>query len=288
MNDLHAPFDVRFGRIALPPLAHRLEKMAVRLGGCRVAWRTSIREWDFEVGHGGKGEGSGLESGSHVSPWGSEMSDREPQGCLSVILRLFGIKIGKPATSEDLPYRLRDDFLSPAELSFYKVLRLALKEKAIVCAKVNLSDIFFVARPNENRSFRNKIDRKHVDFLICQPDTMKPIAGVELDDSSHARKDRQERDKFVDRVFAAAGLPLVHFPAQRAYDPNAVAAELMSHLGKPRRAATPASESASNAHETPVCPKCDVPMVRRTATKGHNQGKQFWGCQNYPKCREVG
>jgi ssDNA-binding Zn-finger/Zn-ribbon topoisomerase 1 len=36
-----------------------------------------------------------------------------------------------------------------------------------------------------------------------------------------------------------------------------------------------------------VCPKCGGPMVLRTATRGTNAGKQFYGCKNYPKCKEI-
>lgn len=35
----------------------------------------------------------------------------------------------------------------------------------------------------------------------------------------------------------------------------------------------------------PACPKCKSPMVRRVATQGANQGKAFYGCSTYPKCR---
>ena len=34
-----------------------------------------------------------------------------------------------------------------------------------------------------------------------------------------------------------------------------------------------------------LCPKCDVEMVLRTSRRGANQGKQFWGCSAFPKCR---
>ena len=33
------------------------------------------------------------------------------------------------------------------------------------------------------------------------------------------------------------------------------------------------------------CPKCECELVLRTATKGSNEGNQFWGCSTYPKCR---
>lgn len=34
-----------------------------------------------------------------------------------------------------------------------------------------------------------------------------------------------------------------------------------------------------------VCPVCGNRLVLRTAKKGENIGKQFYGCSNYPKCR---
>lgn len=217
------------------------------------------------------------------------MDDSEPQGCLAAILRLFGIRLGgtQTETDEQLPYRLRDDFLSPAELSFYGVLQLAVKDRATITTKVNLADVFFVARPTHNQSYRNKIDRKHVDFLLCDSGTMKPRCGIELDDSSHARHDRQERDQFVDAVFQAAGLPLVRFSARASYDPNALAAELARHLSA-QPAAVPRVVAAPHSSGSPICPKCNVPLVQRTASKGRNAGQQFWGCPNYPRCREIG
>jgi len=36
-----------------------------------------------------------------------------------------------------------------------------------------------------------------------------------------------------------------------------------------------------------ICPKCGRTMALRTARRGDNQGKQFWGCTGYPKCRTV-
>lgn len=34
-----------------------------------------------------------------------------------------------------------------------------------------------------------------------------------------------------------------------------------------------------------ICPKCGGVLVLRTATKGANAGKQFYGCSNFPRCR---
>lgn len=160
---------------------------------------------------------------------------------------------------------------------------LALYGSHLVCPKVNLADIFFVARPNHNQSYRNKIDRKHVDFLLCDPATMKPIMGVELDDASHVRRDRQDRDEFVDQVFEVAGLPLLRVRAAASYSPQNIAdlvRQSISGRAIPDR-------TAANQAGTPTCPKCGTPMVLRTAKRGNQKGEEFWGCQNYPQCRET-
>lgn len=35
------------------------------------------------------------------------------------------------------------------------------------------------------------------------------------------------------------------------------------------------------------CPKCNGDLVLRTATRGANAGKKFYGCSNYPKCKYI-
>lgn len=215
-----------------------------------------------------------------ISPKMSQ--NNEPQGCLTKILKLFGISLGpKSAEKEMLPYRLKDNILSPAELSFFKVLQQAVQAEVKLCPKVNLGDLFYVSKPHGNLAYRNKIDRKHVDFLLCDSKTIKPLLGVELDDASHLRKDRQARDQFVDSVFEAAGLPLLHVKVARGYRVPEIAELIQYHM----KETSVNSLKSKVQNGTPLCPKCETPMVLRTATKGKRKGQEFWGCSNYPQCR---
>ncbi|MFA5263032.1 MAG: restriction endonuclease [Opitutaceae bacterium] len=45
--------------------------------------------------------------------------------------------------------------------------------------------------------------------------------------------------------------------------------------------------AAAGDYTTPTCPRCGIKMVRRTASKGPNQGQSFWGCENYPRCKST-
>lgn len=177
------------------------------------------------------------------------------------------------------PYRRAPHLLTPTELKFYQVLRAAAGENAVIFAKVRLGDLFNVATNDRSKTYgyRNKIDRKHVDFVLCDPMTLTPIAGVELDDSSHQRDDRQARDEFVDGVFSAAGLPLLHFPARREYNRADLETQITPYVSISRAVAVP----------TPRCPKCGSTMVQKTARSGTHAGQQFWACSTYPTCKGV-
>jgi hypothetical protein len=251
--------------------------------------------------------------------------DKKP-GCLASIFQAFSMTARSVARTNDLeekqeplPYHIRDDFLSPAELNFYRVLGTATGDWAVVCPKVSLGDLFYAQTGSyaTNVAYRNKIDRKHVDFLLCDSRSMHPLLGVELDDGSHQRAYRQERDRFVEEVFEAAGLPLLRIEVQTSYNVQALSAALRDWAGvnepqpasraerkaavhteeaDPAALAVDAAQKANSApsngapptHAPPACPKCGQPMVLRVVKKeGLYKGNKFWGCRDFPRCRGV-
>lgn len=207
-------------------------------------------------------------------------------GCLGLIMKALGIL---PKEIGNMPYALRDDFLSDSELSFFKVLQQVIGDKAVIYTKVSLQDLFFVKNPNKNMAYYNKIARKHVDFLLCKPDTLKPIAGIELDDKSHQRASRMERDRFVEDVFKTAGLPLIRYENKRSYTLQEVSEKIAAALSSENNVNVQHVSEQENVPytESPDCPKCGAQMVERTAARGASAGKKFWGCLNYPRCKQI-
>ena len=213
---------------------------------------------------------------------GKIMSDN--LGCFGIIMKFFG-----QIQDVSYPYRTRDDFLSEAERSFYHVLKSAVGNTFAICSKVSLKEFVFTnCSDKKSRTvYQNKINLKHVDFLLCEPASMKPVMAIELDDSSHKREDRIKRDYFMNKLFETIGLPLVRFETKKFYKLAEVVEKIsvMPQLDQQKEEASTASMLVEES--PPVCPKCGIPMVKRIAQKGERAGKTFYGCSNYPKCKEV-
>lgn len=208
---------------------------------------------------------------------------------VDLISDFLSVKEAKPETAKEYPYHLRDYFLSNAEISFYHILRTISAERAMVLTKVSLGDLFFVKSDDASkfRVYTNKIDRKHVDFLLCNPKSMIPFLAIELDDKSHQRKDRQERDEFIEQVFKAAKLPLLRVPVRHTYSVAEVESLLHPYIQLDLKRPLPADDKPQPAWAPPKCEKCGSEMILRSAKSGPNQGKKFWGCSNYPKCHNI-
>ncbi len=128
-----------------------------------------------------------------------------------LLLRMYG-------APTSLPYQKRDSLVTKTELRFYKSLQKAVQDDFEIFAMVRIADLLKV-EPNlpNYRKWLNKILAKHIDFVLCDPGSLQPLVCIELDDPSHDRPDRIERDIFVNQAFASADLPLLRIPTQPSY-----------------------------------------------------------------------
>lgn len=207
------------------------------------------------------------------------MSDEKPRGCLAA---LFGQAGRTTPTTPPPAYRVREDFLSTAELSLFRTLEIATRGRFLVLAKVNLGDLFF--SPAGNFSEWNRINRQHVDFLLCDPISVRPQLGIELDDSSHESERAQIRDAKKDAAFESSGLNLLRIERQGTYSTSELTRVIDAAL-QTSSVATAIPEAPRPAGSPPLCPNCAVQMVLRPGVKGRYAA--FFGCANYPRCREI-
>lgn len=116
----------------------------------------------------------------------------------------------KPEELKDLPYN-KKFLLTKNEWAFYKSLKpIADELKLTVLAKVRLADLVEVnvSDKKDYIKYFNKINKKHVDFILAKPENLQIELLIELDDNSHNEK-QKERDSFTEALYSKTGYKLL-------------------------------------------------------------------------------
>ena len=189
-----------------------------------------------------------------------------------IALATFAALTKKQPKDSSLSYQSKEVLFTQAERSFLGVLEQALDGRRYrVLGKVRLGDMVKPAKglSKSNRTTAlNKINQKHVDFVICTTDDLALVAAIELDDQSHERNDRAERDQFVDRVLRDAKIPIAHFSAKRGYAIHEVRTKLLELGLKQSPAMAPVAPSAAPSEtESAKEPTTPSPKEKRAANE---------------------
>jgi hypothetical protein len=203
---------------------------------------------------------------------------------------------------EQLPYYKITNLLTPAELSFYHVLKIAISEQYDISIKVRLADLVSVQKGMDRVSWGkafNKIKAKHIDFVLCDKSTSEILCAIELDDPSHQQEKRQQRDQFIEKALSVAKLPFARFYVTRTYQSEEIKQQLQSIISPPAIMINEPESSVGAVLIDPdfkqdevttlenKCPKCSGELILRTVTRGQNKGNSFYGCSNFPQCRYI-
>lgn len=107
-------------------------------------------------------------------------------------------------------YQPRPLFSAHEKDAYRKLKEIADRRGYIVFTKVRLLDLLEPVKNHPNyRALFNKVQAKHVDFVLCNYE-LAPYIVIELDDSSHDTPRRKERDHFVDEVLTQCGYRIIH------------------------------------------------------------------------------
>lgn len=137
-----------------------------------------------------------------------------------------------PDTAQAYSYSCQKYLFTRAETTFYHALQNAVQSQYLVFGKVRVADVLKPQTDNRSdwqRAF-NKISAKHFDFVLCERASLKVLAALELDDSSHQRVDRVKRDDFLNQAVVSAELPLIRFPVQESYEPAVIQRSISQSL----------------------------------------------------------
>ena len=142
---------------------------------------------------------------------------------IGLVAVLLIVRNGVGSSEEKSPYQYkrRDFFLSRAEHECYDALVAAVGSEYLVCAQVHLPTLVDHKLKGQNwRGAFRHISQKSVDFVLCDKAFISPKLAIELDDKTHERPDRQERDREVERILQGAGVPLLRLENHGRFDPS--------------------------------------------------------------------
>lgn len=111
-------------------------------------------------------------------------------------------------------YIKKDYLLTKEELKFYKLLKTIVQNMgySLFC-QVSLYEI---VKAKEFKNF-NKIKSKSIDFVIAQ-ENCKILMCIELDDTTHYKQSRIQRDDFLNKLFQDLEIKLLRIPVQNFYN----------------------------------------------------------------------
>ena len=148
-----------------------------------------------------------------------------------IALTVIPKKVAEAKGNENqLKYKRKESLFSDAELSFLGILDRAIPDEYRVFGKVRIADLII---PEDNKNFLrafNQISAKHVDYVICERASLKPVIVIELDDKSHNTKKSRKRDEFVNKAFLSANLKMIRFKAKTGYSQKEVEAQIENEL----------------------------------------------------------
>lgn len=143
------------------------------------------------------------------------------------VLKL-GMEILSGQTNYSSLYEKKDYLMTTKEYKFYKLLKP-------ICNRYNLNifsqvSLYEIVKP-KTRDYNalNKIKSKSIDFVITDTNCKIKLC-IELDDPTHIRQDRQERDKFIKELFEQLDIKFLQIPVQDYYNMQQIEEKIKESL----------------------------------------------------------
>jgi very-short-patch-repair endonuclease len=109
----------------------------------------------------------------------------------------------------DYTYKRKDFLMTNSENDFSKLLFKRFGNDYRIYPQIHLSSIIDHQVKGQNwKGALSHIDRKSVDFVICDKDRNRPLCAIELDDWSHESVAAKDKDALKESLLAMANLPL--------------------------------------------------------------------------------
>lgn len=116
------------------------------------------------------------------------------------------------------PYKSFPSLMSTYEQKFFLILSMALNDKSFyICPKVRLCDIVQVISTDNYQFYLDKIKTKHIDYLICDKFSFRPLYAISLDDLNFNFQGLVIKEDFLNNCFSNSDIKFVRFKTHYSY-----------------------------------------------------------------------
>lgn len=116
-------------------------------------------------------------------------------------------------------YKAKRYIISMNELNFFKELQKLIESMDLtLLTQVSLYSLVETKFKKYNFEEFNKIRSKSIDFVVADKKSCRARLCIELDDTTHNKKSRIERDNFINELFETIGIKLIRIKVKENYE----------------------------------------------------------------------
>lgn len=131
-------------------------------------------------------------------------------------------------------YKPKRYVITMNELNFYNVLLEISKElDMILFSQVSLYNIISMKENldySTKTKYFNKIASKSIDFVLVDKNNCRIKLCIELDDTTHYKQKRIERDKFINKLFKDLEIDLLRYPVYKTYYKDTLKKKILENI----------------------------------------------------------
>ena len=149
---------------------------------------------------------------------------------LIVIVALLASRLND--NSFPFPFEKKGVVFTPAEKNFQNLVEQALGQNYRVINRVKLSDMVTIRNgvsAKAGQTATNNADNKYLDFVICDKESMKLLAAIDLVDTQ-GKGYKVKKDWFVSGALEAATIPHIRIKVKSNYSVDEIRTCINSRL----------------------------------------------------------
>lgn len=149
---------------------------------------------------------------------------------LTMLLIVMALGVTKLTAQEvNVPFKRKQNLFTPTERQFISLLETSVGHEFRILCRVRLSDVLSPSGSDKKGKVATaKAQTKQLDFILCEKETMRPVAAIDLVNS--AEKYKTQRDWFVAGALESAHIAHIRIKVKAGYTPKEIHACIENKL----------------------------------------------------------